>query len=185
MGHKEHSVDIEIKQGEQSRHYRGDWVFVCIMDEYGGRWIQQPTKWGNGVALFSAGVEALRAVAEDDGDERFKVAARAALDAISKFNPGGEVDGTERECCTDGGAGGETECGGDCCGDAECTCGHGDGDDEDVRDAGADTATAGGTDGVRIGTGDGAESGGSDATDSAPAPKRKGRSSKKRSKKGS
>lgn len=187
MGHVEHKVDIEIKQGEQSRRYRGDWAYVCIMDEYGGRWMQQPSKWGNGVALFSAGVEALRAVAEDDGDERFKLAARAALDAIAKFNPGGVVDGKAGTGTEEFGEGG---CCGDGCGD-ECACKCDGRVEPDIQDTGAGTDATGGFAyetggdvGVSSGCVESAESGGRDAVDGDEPVKGKGRAAKKRGKKG-
>jgi hypothetical protein len=88
---------VTVKDGRESRTYEDEYAFVYVvhdvMDSPEGRWFQSPNGWRNGMGLFFAGIEALKAVAEQKGNEAFKVAARAALDAINGLSPeSGEED---------------------------------------------------------------------------------------------
>jgi len=77
--------DVRVK-----RSYESDYVFAFFMDASGeGRWIQEPAGFANGTPLFFAALEALRVCAEDDGVERYKEAARAALNTIKSYEPEG------------------------------------------------------------------------------------------------
>ena len=82
-------VSVTIKARDGTRTYTGDYTFVTVLNESGtgSRWVQEPNNWMGGLGLFSAGVTALQQVAEEAGDERFKLAARAALDAMAEFDP--------------------------------------------------------------------------------------------------
>jgi hypothetical protein len=82
-------VSVTIKDGREKRTYEDEYAFVYTVHERcgspEGRWMQQPQGWKGGMGLFFAGVEALKVVAEQEGSEKFKVAARAALDSINSF----------------------------------------------------------------------------------------------------
>jgi len=85
-------VKVEIKDGGNVWRYEGDWILVAMMhdnpDIEPGRWIQRPAGWKDGLGLFHMGVELLRSVAEQAGDQVCIHAARAALDTISTFEEG-------------------------------------------------------------------------------------------------
>ena len=97
-------VSVTVKDGRTTRTYEDEYVFVyAVHDSFGspeGRWLQQPQGWKDGLGLFFAGIEALKVVAEQEGDERFKVAARAAIDSINSF-----VDGKENSDESEGSGG--------------------------------------------------------------------------------
>lgn len=81
-------TEVTIKSNSGKRTYKGDYVYVYIIDENGeGRWFQEPSNWNDGGGLFFAGVSALRVCAEEKGTKRLSVASRAALDAIAEFSP--------------------------------------------------------------------------------------------------
>ena len=93
-------VSVTVKDGREKRTYEDEYVFVYTVHEKcgspEGRWMQQPQGWKGGMGLFSAGVEALKVVAEQRGDEAFIVAARAALDSINSVFSGQEdIDESE------------------------------------------------------------------------------------------
>jgi len=82
-------VSVTISTNRKSRTYTGDYAYVAVQTEDGkiARWEQEPTGWMDGLGLFYAGLAALRTVAEQQGNMRFHVAARAALDAMQEFDP--------------------------------------------------------------------------------------------------
>jgi hypothetical protein len=84
-------VKVTVDDGRTKRSYTDEYVFLSTFHESlgspSGRWVQTPEGWQGGLGLFFSAIEALKAVAEDAGSERFKVAARAALDAINKLAP--------------------------------------------------------------------------------------------------
>ena len=82
-------VSVTISTNRKSRTYDGDYAYVAVQTADGkiARWEQEPTGWMDGLGLFYAGLAALRTVAEEKGNMRFHVAARAALDAMNEFDP--------------------------------------------------------------------------------------------------
>jgi len=81
-------VTVTIKGQSGTRSYKGDYVYVYVVDENGvGRWFQDPSGWMEGQGLFFAGVEALKVCAEEKGTKRLTLASRAALDAVNEFSP--------------------------------------------------------------------------------------------------
>jgi len=82
-------VSVTIKAGRNQRNYEGDYAFVSLMNEdgNGNRWEQEPVGWKDGLGLFFCGMNALRTVAEQQGEEGFKEAARSAMDVLSLFDP--------------------------------------------------------------------------------------------------
>ena len=89
MAKKPLKVETTVGNHRKKRTYQSDYVFVSMLnaDGRGNRWEQDPAGWEGGLGLFFSGMAALRAVAEQKGNERFKVAARAALDAMADFDP--------------------------------------------------------------------------------------------------
>lgn len=86
--HAPHQPVVTIAEGEKTRQYQGDYAYVFLMNAEGdSRWLHAPNGWGDGLGLFFGGVQALKVVAEQTGDERYKLAARAALDAIEAYDP--------------------------------------------------------------------------------------------------
>lgn len=86
------STKVEMVGKSGKRSYEGDYamLFVASKNAAGGvnsRWVQDPANWEGGMGMFLAGIEMLRGVAEDFGDEPFKVAARSALEAVNKLDP--------------------------------------------------------------------------------------------------
>ena len=140
-------VSVTVKDGRTARTYEDDYAFAMTLHESSGspegRWVQMPEGWKGGMGLFFVGLEVFKEVAALPGNERFKVAARAALDVINGKSP--EV-GDGQECnvvkraakgrgkkrgdgeVSDGGCKG-TEHGGCACHDASAdACGEGDRD---------------------------------------------------------
>ena len=91
MANKPLKVETSVGNHRKKRSYKSDYVFVSMLNEDGtqSRWEQEPAGWQGGLGLFFSGMAALRAVAEQEGSERFKLAARAALDAMASFDPDG------------------------------------------------------------------------------------------------
>lgn len=83
------NVSVTIKTNRAQRTYGGDYAYVSLMNESGAgnRWEQEPVNWKGGLGLFFSGMSALRTVAEQEGDEGFKEAARAAMDTMALFDP--------------------------------------------------------------------------------------------------
>ena len=86
-------VTVEGESGKRS--YEGEFVFASVLGkdrrtkDLVYRWIQDPAGYAGGMGLFLAGLNALREVAEIPGNERFKLAARKAVDAAREFEPKG------------------------------------------------------------------------------------------------
>jgi len=83
-------VKVAIKADAGDRSYEGDYGLVAVVnagESVECRWVQEPPTWENGLGLFLVGVEILKVVAEQKGDAAFQAAARAALDAMGKFEP--------------------------------------------------------------------------------------------------
>lgn len=82
-------VSVTLKTNRTQRTYHGDYAYVSVMNEdgVGDRWEQEPVNWKNGIGLFFCGMGALRTVAEQEGPEGFKEAARAAMDIMGLFDP--------------------------------------------------------------------------------------------------
>jgi hypothetical protein len=102
-------VSVTVKDGRTARTYEDDFAFILTLHEScgspEGRWYQHPENWKDGMGLFFAGIEALQAVACQEGNERFRVAARAALESLNGFAPkesGDESAGEDSECTTKG-----------------------------------------------------------------------------------
>ena len=90
MANKPNKVKVSIKADAGDRSYTGDYGFVAVVNMDAAvecRWVQEPARWEKGLGLFVVGVEALKVVAEQKGDAAFQAAARAALDAMRKFEP--------------------------------------------------------------------------------------------------
>jgi hypothetical protein len=81
-------VNVTLKDGRTARTYEDDYAFVMTLHETEGspegRWVQQPEDWKGGMGLFFVAMQVMAEVAAMKGNERFKVAARAALEAINK-----------------------------------------------------------------------------------------------------
>jgi hypothetical protein len=94
-------VSVTIKSDSGTRTYKGDYVFVTILEDlYGspsGRWIQEPPGWKGGQGLFFTALELLRSCAEQKGDEAFIQASRDALDSIKTFEKEGDSNGSEED----------------------------------------------------------------------------------------
>lgn len=116
-------VSVTIKNGVNQRNYDGDYVYVAVLNDESGdappmtlvqqRWIQEPSNWSDGIGLFFSALMALRSVAEQSGNEAYKVAARAAMDAMSVYDPerqdegyiekdSGDVEGVREDFCEEG-----------------------------------------------------------------------------------
>ena len=85
-------VTVSMKFADGTRSYDGQYGFLAVVNtEPDGvqdcRWVQEPGGWENGLGLFVVGVQALKVVAEQKGDAVFQAAARAAMDAIRKYEP--------------------------------------------------------------------------------------------------
>jgi len=82
-------VSVTIVSGGNKRTYAADYAYVGLLngDGVGSRWEQEPIGWKDGLGLFFSGMHALKAVAEQEGKEGFKEAARAAMNAMSLFDP--------------------------------------------------------------------------------------------------
>jgi hypothetical protein len=90
-------VSVTISIGQKKRTYTGDYAFVGLLNEdgSGSRWEQEPTGWKDGLGIFFTGMHALKTVAEQEGNEGFKIAARTAMDVLSLFDP--EVEAEEKK----------------------------------------------------------------------------------------
>ena len=78
---------ITMEYGKHKRAYEGDYVFAGVVsktDDGGAdvRWVQQPAGWENGMGIFLSALEGLKVVAAAEGENRFQIAARAALSAM-------------------------------------------------------------------------------------------------------
>ena len=138
-------VNVTLKDGRTARTYEDDYAFVMTLHETAGspegRWVQQPDDWKGGMGLFFVAMQTMADVAALKGNERFKVAARAAINAINNLSPegGNGSDNTNSKRATkgrgkkredrgvsDGGCKG-SEHGGCACHDSSSdTCGEGD-----------------------------------------------------------
>jgi hypothetical protein len=81
---------VTIESGSGARSYEGDYVFVAtanVGESVECRWFQEPADWEKGLGPMLVGIEALKIVAEQPGDAKAQLAARAALDAMKAFEP--------------------------------------------------------------------------------------------------
>jgi len=91
-------IEVIIKDGSQSWTYNTDWAYVFMMsNQYEKRAVQQPQGWtppdqpeARDVCVFYAALEALNAVADTEGEEVFREAARKMLSTADKVFAKGE-----------------------------------------------------------------------------------------------
>ena len=82
-------IKTAIGTTRSSREYTSDYAFLALLNdnEKGERWEQEPANYLGGYGLFKVGLGALRLVAEQEGAEAFKRAARAAMDVMGIMDP--------------------------------------------------------------------------------------------------
>jgi len=82
-------VSVSIEDGRTKRRYEGDFGLVAVIDEKAGncRVEQTPSGWQFGTGSFFVAAKILQDIAEQEGDERFRQAARDALAVIERYRP--------------------------------------------------------------------------------------------------
>jgi hypothetical protein len=94
--------NVTVESGSGKRSYKGTYVHLTAIDvdktgSISVRYYDEPVGWEKGMGQFLVAFNALHAVADMKGNEKFKVAAREALKAIKGVEAGGSADETQEE----------------------------------------------------------------------------------------
>jgi hypothetical protein len=80
--------NVTVESGSGKRSYKGNYIHITAIDvdktgSIAVRSYDEPVGWEKGMGQFLVAVNALHIVADMQGNEKFKTAARGALDVIN------------------------------------------------------------------------------------------------------